>query len=531
MSVTGLDNRQEMQTAATAAAKASKADGKTDAGEDASAAAGSAAPDFAALLQGRLGRNMALTRADAQLTVPERAATNDQAAAMRDGRARDPGFDGTKRDEPTPAARNEPPRETARPSRDGESAAPRPRAESAERAADAPEAPAKETAANAARDAAARTGEAPADKVAARAPVPDAAAKVAAAERQSPAADGKQQTAQTRAAGDLPAKVQVTQQPAQLSSQPQSTLGAASAVAAETARGAQAKADGPATPEEMLQTLRSGQPGAADADAAQAANKPSAANPAAQAAKAQAAAKAAAQQAQSQGAQPQAEAGAAQPQAATLPNGRSATQPGAQGLQTALDAGGRVAALTGAGKPTVAADPLTGGAALTGQNNSVSQRSAPPQAAHMARHAPTPTPVADQVAVQIQKAAQAGADKITVQLRPAELGRVEVKMEVAHDGRLTAVVTADKAETLDMLRQDARQLLQTLNDAGLKADQQSLSFNLRGQQAEGGGDGAKNGGGGRDRDADAKADLGRDPFDDVGETGGFTADGRLNLRV
>ena len=65
MSVTGLESRQEVQTAATAATKVAKADGKNDKGEDAAAAAVGAAPDFAALLQGRLGRNMALTRTDA----------------------------------------------------------------------------------------------------------------------------------------------------------------------------------------------------------------------------------------------------------------------------------------------------------------------------------------------------------------------------------------------------------------------------------------------------------------------------------
>ena len=39
MSVTGLESRQEVQTAATAATKVAKADGKNDKGEDAAAAA------------------------------------------------------------------------------------------------------------------------------------------------------------------------------------------------------------------------------------------------------------------------------------------------------------------------------------------------------------------------------------------------------------------------------------------------------------------------------------------------------------
>lgn len=97
-----------------------------------------------------------------------------------------------------------------------------------------------------------------------------------------------------------------------------------------------------------------------------------------------------------------------------------------------------------------------------------------------------PRPVTNQVAVQIQKAAAQGSDRINIQLKPAELGRVEVQMDVAKDGRVTAVISAERSETLDMLQRDARALQSALNDAGLKTDSDSLSFNLKGQnQAQG----------------------------------------------
>ena len=109
---------------------------------------------------------------------------------------------------------------------------------------------------------------------------------------------------------------------------------------------------------------------------------------------------------------------------------------------------------------------------------------------------PTP-PVFDQVAVHVAKAAADGLDKINIKLKPASLGQIEVQLEVASDGRVHAVIAADKPETLDLLQRDARSLERALGDAGLRADSGSLSFNLRGQgqQFGNGGNGFANYGG------------------------------------
>lgn len=89
------------------------------------------------------------------------------------------------------------------------------------------------------------------------------------------------------------------------------------------------------------------------------------------------------------------------------------------------------------------------------------------------------SPAADQVAVQIQRAVRDGNSRIIVQLNPAELGQVEVQLEFGQDGRVSAAVLADRADTLDMLQRDARLLERSLQEAGLKADSGSLSFDLR----------------------------------------------------
>ncbi len=86
--------------------------------------------------------------------------------------------------------------------------------------------------------------------------------------------------------------------------------------------------------------------------------------------------------------------------------------------------------------------------------------------------------------LQIRRAVTAGVDRLTVQLKPATLGRVEVQMEVGFDGRVQAVISADRPETLSLLQRDARALTTALADAGLQADSGSLSFNLRGQTGD-----------------------------------------------
>jgi flagellar hook-length control protein FliK len=92
----------------------------------------------------------------------------------------------------------------------------------------------------------------------------------------------------------------------------------------------------------------------------------------------------------------------------------------------------------------------------------------------------TPAQVFDQIKVKISRATKAGLDQVSIQLKPEALGRVDIKLEVATDGKVHATVTVDKQDTLTMLQNDSRGLEQALNDAGLRTDANSLQFNLRG---------------------------------------------------
>ncbi|MBV8534652.1 MAG: flagellar hook-length control protein FliK [Alphaproteobacteria bacterium] len=93
--------------------------------------------------------------------------------------------------------------------------------------------------------------------------------------------------------------------------------------------------------------------------------------------------------------------------------------------------------------------------------------------------------VIQQVTVHVSKAAIDGIDHINVQLNPPELGHVEVRMEIGPSGHFSAVFSADRPQTADMLQRNAHELTRSLQDAGVRTDTGSLSFNLRGQNQQG----------------------------------------------
>lgn len=156
--------------------------------------------------------------------------------------------------------------------------------------------------------------------------------------------------------------------------------------------------------------------------------------------------------------------------------------------------------------------------------------------AEQVAHRPVPHPAAsDQVKAKLVKAAQDGMSKIEIQLRPAELGKVEVRLEIGADGKVRGLISAERPETLDLLQRDAKQLERALQEAGLKTDGDALSFELRGGRGEGfdryardAGDGAGAQGGAGDglagnEDDDATGSVAAE------NSNGFRDDGSLNL--
>lgn len=92
--------------------------------------------------------------------------------------------------------------------------------------------------------------------------------------------------------------------------------------------------------------------------------------------------------------------------------------------------------------------------------------------------------VATQVGREIVRRFDGGNTSFEIRLDPAELGRVEVRMEVSRDHRVTAVITADSPQALTELARHARELESQLQSAGLQLSDNGLSFDLR-QQTNG----------------------------------------------
>lgn len=162
------------------------------------------------------------------------------------------------------------------------------------------------------------------------------------------------------------------------------------------------------------------------------------------------------------------------------------TQPAGDTL-TATAGSAAVDAITGTNATTAPAD-------VTGNKDPAAGQILPADAVKAA--APTDAPAAfttlrpargpnmpmgvpDQVAVNIGRNVAEGNERFTIMLRPDELGRIDIRLEIGKDGRVSALVAVDKPQTLELLQRDARGLERALQDAGLKADSDSLSFSLR----------------------------------------------------
>ena len=89
------------------------------------------------------------------------------------------------------------------------------------------------------------------------------------------------------------------------------------------------------------------------------------------------------------------------------------------------------------------------------------------------------------LAADIALRAAGGNSRFEIRLDPAELGRIDVRLDVDKHGNVTSHLTVERPATLDMLRNDAPRLQQALEDAGLKTGDSGLQFSLRDQSSSG----------------------------------------------
>jgi flagellar hook-length control protein FliK len=142
------------------------------------------------------------------------------------------------------------------------------------------------------------------------------------------------------------------------------------------------------------------------------------------------------------------------------------------------------------------------------------------RAAHAAYQTPVQQVNLPQVAFQIVRQFEAGNSRFQIRLDPAELGRIDVSLEVEKSGTVSARMVVERPETLDLMQRDQRALQLALQQAGLDPGKTNLEFSLRqnpfaqqGGMADGQGGGQSRSGGqpgpypGDDTPQDASVNL------------------------
>jgi flagellar hook-length control protein FliK len=88
------------------------------------------------------------------------------------------------------------------------------------------------------------------------------------------------------------------------------------------------------------------------------------------------------------------------------------------------------------------------------------------------------------VPIEIGLKALAGVNHFQIRLDPAELGRIDVNLDIDTDGTITARLTVDRVETLSLIQRDARTLERAFEQAGFKPSEGGVDLSLRDQGRE-----------------------------------------------
>lgn len=125
--------------------------------------------------------------------------------------------------------------------------------------------------------------------------------------------------------------------------------------------------------------------------------------------------------------------------------------------------------------------PIDGVDSSTSVTNSPDTKNITPASQLRAAGYTSPT---QSIALSIAQKAQNGLQQFEIRLNPPELGRVNVRLEFGKDGQVTTHLIVERPETLDLLNKDARQLERALTEAGVKIENDGLSFSLKEQDTK-----------------------------------------------
>lgn len=133
---------------------------------------------------------------------------------------------------------------------------------------------------------------------------------------------------------------------------------------------------------------------------------------------------------------------------------------------------------TGSGTDEVAQDPLilAQSQAVNGQKNDFAAQL---RATSVTYNTPTPNMNMPHIAVAIAKNVAMGNSRFQVRLDPPEMGKIDVAMDIDKSGALTARISVERAETLDLLQRDSKALERALAQSGLDSSKTNLEFSLK----------------------------------------------------
>ncbi len=84
----------------------------------------------------------------------------------------------------------------------------------------------------------------------------------------------------------------------------------------------------------------------------------------------------------------------------------------------------------------------------------------------------------NQIKEQLKQSLQKGETHLKIQLKPHEMGKVDIKLDISRDGLVTAAFKAENRETLETLTRHAVDFQNIFSDAGLQADSQGMNFSM-----------------------------------------------------
>ena len=134
------------------------------------------------------------------------------------------------------------------------------------------------------------------------------------------------------------------------------------------------------------------------------------------------------------------------------------------------------------------------------------------------------------VAVEIARRFSAGTNRFQIRLDPPELGRIDVRMDVNREGKVSAHLIVEKPETLAALNRDAGNLQRALNTSGLETSENGLNFSLSGGNHSFDGDAGSAGFGGSP-EADIAISQDVEPLDAARIIRGYVSPGGVDIHV